>query len=58
MQVSIFAQLNGMDAPIDDTVETLATLRDEGFRRLWMSQMPFDPHLLTVLAVALREFDS
>jgi len=33
-------------------------LRDEGFRRLWMSQMPFDPHLLTVLAVALREFDS
>ena len=58
MQVSIFAQLNGMDAPIDDTVETLATLRDEGFRRLWMSQMPYEPDLLTVLAVALREVDT
>jgi len=33
-------------------------LRDEGFRRLWMSQMPFEPDLLTVLAVALREVDS
>jgi 5,10-methylenetetrahydromethanopterin reductase len=58
MQVSIFAQLNGMDAPIDDTVETLAMLRDEGFRRVWMSQMPFEPDLLTVLAVALREVDT
>lgn len=58
MQVSIFAQLNGMEAPIDDTVETLATLRDEGFRRLWMSQMPYEPDLLTVLAVALREVDT
>jgi F420-dependent oxidoreductase-like protein len=58
MQISIFAQLNGMDAPIDDTVETLATLRDEGFRRLWMSQMPYEPDLLTVLAVALREVDT
>jgi F420-dependent oxidoreductase-like protein len=58
MQVSIFAQLSGMEAPIDDTVETLATLRDEGFRRLWMSQMPYEPDLLTVLAVALREVDT
>jgi 5,10-methylenetetrahydromethanopterin reductase len=58
MQVSIFAQINGMEAPIDDTVETLATLRDEGFRRLWMSQMPYEPDLLTVLAVALREVDT
>jgi 5,10-methylenetetrahydromethanopterin reductase len=58
MQVSVFAQLSGMKSPIDDTVETLATLRDEGFRRLWMSQMPFEPDLLTVLAVALREVDT
>jgi 5,10-methylenetetrahydromethanopterin reductase len=58
MQVSVFAQLSGMKNPIDDTVETLATLRDEGFRRLWMSQMPFEPDLLTVLAVALREVDT
>jgi 5,10-methylenetetrahydromethanopterin reductase len=58
MQVSIFGQLSGTDSPIDATVETLATLRDEGFRRLWMSQMPYEPDLLTVLAVALREVDT
>ena len=58
MQVSVFGQLNGMKSPIDDTVENLATLRDEGFRRLWMSQMPYEPDLLTVLAVALREVDT
>jgi 5,10-methylenetetrahydromethanopterin reductase len=58
MQVSIFGQLSGLDSPIDDTVENLATLRDEGFRRLWMSQMPYEPDLLTVLAVALREVDT
>jgi 5,10-methylenetetrahydromethanopterin reductase len=32
-------------------------MRDEGFRRLWMAQMPYDPDLLTVLAVAFREVD-
>jgi 5,10-methylenetetrahydromethanopterin reductase len=58
MQVSIFGQLSGFESPIDDTVENLATLRDEGFRRLWMSQMPYEPDLLTVLAVALREVDT
>jgi F420-dependent oxidoreductase-like protein len=33
-------------------------LRDEGFKRVWMSQMPYEPDLLTVLAVALREVDT
>jgi F420-dependent oxidoreductase-like protein len=45
-------------APIDATVNELAQLRDEGFRRVWMTQMPFDGDLLTVLAVALREVDT
>jgi 5,10-methylenetetrahydromethanopterin reductase len=45
-------------SPIDSTVEALAKLRDEGFRRVWMAQMPFDGDLLTVLAVALREVDT
>ena len=32
-------------------------MRDEGFRRVWMAQMPSDGDLLTVLAVAMREVD-
>src|ERR1700750_2736089 len=44
-------------APIDSLVDTLAKVRGEGFRRVWMAQMPFDGDLLTALAVALREVD-
>jgi 5,10-methylenetetrahydromethanopterin reductase len=60
MQVSMFGQLSGegVRSPIDATIENLAKLRDEGFRRVWMSQMPYEPDLLTVLAVALREVDT
>jgi 5,10-methylenetetrahydromethanopterin reductase len=60
MQVSMFGQLKdaGGESPIDATVTNLAMLRDEGFRRLWMSQLPYEPDLLTVLAVALREVDT
>jgi 5,10-methylenetetrahydromethanopterin reductase len=58
MQIGIFGQINELSSPIDGTVEYLATLRDEGFRRVWMSQMPFEPDLLTILAVALREVDT
>ena len=60
MQISMFGQLSGpgVDSPVDATIENLAMLRDEGFRRVWMSQMPYEPDLLTVLAVALREVDT
>jgi 5,10-methylenetetrahydromethanopterin reductase len=60
MQVSMFGQLSGegVSSPIDATIENLAKLRDEGFRRVWMSQMPYEPDLLTILAVALREVDT
>jgi 5,10-methylenetetrahydromethanopterin reductase len=60
MQISMFGQLSGegVQSPIDATVENLAKLRDEGFRRVWMSQMPYEPDLLTILAVALREVDT
>lgn len=44
-------------APIDSLVDALAKMRGEGFRRVWMAQMPFDGDLLTALAVALREVD-
>ena len=60
MQISMFGQLSGtgVDSPVDACVENLAMLRDEGFRRVWMSQLPYEPDLLTVLAVALREVDT
>lgn len=59
MQVSILSSLSDTDgrSPVEATVDNLASLRDEGFRRVWMSQMPYEPDLLTVLAVALREVD-
>jgi hypothetical protein len=50
---------DGGGRPVLDTyIETLAQLRDEGFRRLWSSQLPSEPDLLTLLAVALRELDA
>lgn len=59
MQTSLIASLSdtGGRSPIDATVENLAQLHDEGFRRVWMTQMPYEPDLLTVLAVAFREID-
>ncbi len=45
-------------SPVNATVNTLAQLRDEGFRRVWMAQLPYDPDLTTILAVALREVDT
>lgn len=59
MRVSIFGQLSdaGADDPVDACVANLAMLREEGFRRVWMAQLPYEPDLLTVLAVALREVE-
>ncbi|MGB1225498.1 MAG: TIGR03564 family F420-dependent LLM class oxidoreductase [Mycobacterium sp.] len=63
MQISMFGQLSGADpttdgSTIDATIANLTRLRDEGFRRVWMSQLPYEADLLTVLAVALREVDT
>ena len=33
-------------------------MRDEGFRRVWMAQLPYEADVLTVLAVAMREVDT
>lgn len=60
----MFGQLSGLPAassgasPIDATIDYLAQLRDEGFGRVWMSQLPHEPDLLTILAIALREVDT
>src|SRR5215208_930673 len=55
MSLNLVTAIGG--SPIDSLVEALATARDEGFRRVWMAQMPFDGDLLTALAVAMREVD-
>lgn len=57
MQISLFGSLSGGGSPVDGTVKYLAQAKDEGFRRVWMTQMPYEPDLLTVLAVAFREVD-
>lgn len=59
MQISLLSSLgeSGGRSPIDATVANLSQLRDEGFRRVWISQMPYEPDLLTVLAVVFREVD-
>lgn len=56
----MFGQLSGTgeESPIDACVANLAMLRDEGFSRVWMSQMPYEPDLLTILAIALHEVDT
>jgi 5,10-methylenetetrahydromethanopterin reductase len=48
----------GRGSPVDPLVKNLAQFRDEGFRRVWMAQLPFDPDLTTILAVALHEVDT
>ncbi|WNG93141.1 TIGR03564 family F420-dependent LLM class oxidoreductase [Mycobacterium sp. ITM-2016-00318] len=55
MSLNLVSAIGG--SPIDSLVAALATARDEGFRRIWMAQMPFDGDLLTALAVAMREVD-
>jgi 5,10-methylenetetrahydromethanopterin reductase len=55
--VGLVTKTNGQ-SPIDAFVSNLAEMREEGFRRVWMAQLPFDPDLLTMLAVAFREVDT
>jgi F420-dependent oxidoreductase-like protein len=57
ISLSLVGTLAG-PSPVDACVKSLAALRDEGFRRVWMAQMPYEPDLLTLLAVAFREVDT
>jgi F420-dependent oxidoreductase-like protein len=60
ISLSLVGLLNGTDggSPVDAVVKNLSELRAEGFRRVWMAQLPYDPDLLTILAVALHEVDT
>jgi 5,10-methylenetetrahydromethanopterin reductase len=57
MRISVFGFLGdgGGASVVDAFVAGLETLRAEGFGRMWAAQLPQEPDLLTVLAVALRE---
>jgi 5,10-methylenetetrahydromethanopterin reductase len=57
MRISLNLGIAVGATPIDSLVDALAKVRDEGFGRVWMAQMPWDGDLLTALAVAFREVD-
>ncbi|MFT3660263.1 MAG: TIGR03564 family F420-dependent LLM class oxidoreductase [Gordonia sp. (in: high G+C Gram-positive bacteria)] len=52
MQVSVVWTINARTASAIRAVETLSALHNEGFRRVWSTQMPSEPDLLTMIAVA------
>ncbi|MFY9764080.1 MAG: LLM class F420-dependent oxidoreductase, partial [Mycobacterium sp.] len=54
MRISLITGLNN-ESPAESCIRDLTQVRDEGFARLWVTQMPYDVDLLTVLAAALRE---
>ncbi|EGD53639.1 TIGR03564 family F420-dependent LLM class oxidoreductase [Gordonia neofelifaecis] len=52
MDVSVVWTINARTASIDKAVENLAVIQQEGFRRVWLTQMPNEPDALTMLTVA------
>jgi 5,10-methylenetetrahydromethanopterin reductase len=54
MRISLIAGLNNA-SPVESCIRELTQARDEGFARVWMTQMPNDADLLTVLAAALPQ---
>lgn len=59
MQISLsLVGLAGGESPVDGLIQNLAKLRDEGFRRVWMTQLPYDPDLMTIIAAAFHEVDT
>ncbi len=54
MRISLISGLDN-ESPLQSCIADMARARDEGFARLWITQMPSDADLLTVLAAALRE---
>ncbi|MGB3697807.1 MAG: TIGR03564 family F420-dependent LLM class oxidoreductase [Gordonia sp. (in: high G+C Gram-positive bacteria)] len=52
MQISVVWTINARTASADRAVEHLAEIAEEGFRRVWCTQMPNEPDALTMLTVA------
>lgn len=57
ISLSIIGMNSAGPSPVDSLVSTIAKLRDEGFRRVWMAQMPYDADLPIALGIAFREVD-
>ncbi len=57
ISLSIVGLSAGAASPVDSLVGNLTRIRDEGFRRVWMAQMPWDADLTTVLGIAFREVE-
>ena len=49
MRISLITGLNN-ESPVESCIRDLTQVRDAGFARLWVTQMPYDVDLLTVLA--------
>ena len=54
MRISLLSNLDN-GSPVEACIRDLTRARDEGFARVWMTQMPNDVDLLTVLAAALPQ---
>ena len=59
MQINLLVGLpqNAGPRTVDIYVDALRKAREDGFRRVWTPQLPYDPDLTTVLAVAFREVE-
>jgi 5,10-methylenetetrahydromethanopterin reductase len=59
MQVNISNGVGAVPnrARVDGWIDELRQARDEGFRRAWISQFPWEPDIMTLFAIALRELD-
>lgn len=56
MEISVCSYLSdGTASSIDNYLERVHRLRDLGFDRVWSPQLPWEPDLASVLAVAFRE---
>ncbi|MGB3887484.1 TIGR03564 family F420-dependent LLM class oxidoreductase [Gordonia sp. (in: high G+C Gram-positive bacteria)] len=52
MQISVVWTINARTASVDRAIENLAEIAEEGFTRVWCTQMPNEPDALTMLTVA------
>lgn len=57
MEISIFTQLGEGDGPsvVDAYIDRVSRVAAEGFSTMWTAQLPWEPDVLTVQALALRE---
>jgi 5,10-methylenetetrahydromethanopterin reductase len=55
VELSISGYMGVRRSVVDDYVEHVAQAKAEGFARVWTPQMPWEPDLMTILAVVFRE---